>query len=155
MVATLEYAKSLPATTTYTSNMKSIEAVDDFTVKITTNEPYAGLLYDLGYHFNWILPKGLIESGNDFNENPIGTGPYKLVEWVSGDHLTFEAFDDYFDAERKAKIKNLEFTIIPEGVTRALALETGEVDFVWETNGADAASLLNNPDVKTWLPLTM
>ena len=34
----------------------------------------------------------------------------------------------YFDAERKAKIKNLEFTIIPEGVTRALALETGEVD---------------------------
>ena len=148
VVATLEYAKSLPATTTYTSNMKSIEAVDDFTVKITTNEPYAGLLYDLGYHFNWILPKGLIESGNDFNENPIGTGPYKLVEWVSGDHLTFEAFDDYFDAERKAKIKNLEFTIIPEGVTRALALETGEVDFVWETNGADAASLLNNPDVK-------
>ena len=142
VVATLEYAKSLPATTTYTSNMKSIEAVDDYTVKITTNEPYAGLLYDLGYHFNWILPKGLIESGNDFNENPIGTGPYKLVEWVSGDHLTFEAFDDYFDAERKAKIKNLEFTIIPEGVTRALALETGEVDFVWETNGADAASLL-------------
>lgn len=70
------------------------------------------------------------------------------MEWVSGDHLTFEAFDDYFDAERKAKIKNLEFTIIPEGVTRALALETGEVDFVWETNGADAASLLNNPDVK-------
>ncbi len=148
VVATLEYAKSLPASTTYTSNMKSIEAVDDYTVKITTNEPYAGLLYDLGYHFNWILPKGLLESGNDFNENPVGTGPYKLVEWVSGDHLTLEAFDGYFDADRAAKIKNLEFAIIPEGVTRALALETGEVDFVWETNGADAASLLNNPDVK-------
>lgn len=148
VVASLEYAKSLPASTTYTSNMKSIEAVDDYTVKITTNEPYAGLLYDLGYHFNWIMPKGLIESGNDFNENPVGTGPYKLVEWVSGDHLTLEAFDGYFDADRAAKIKNLEFAIIPEGVTRALALETGEVDFVWETNGADAASLLNNPDVK-------
>lgn len=148
VVASLEYAKSIPASTTYTSNFKSIEAVDPYTVKITTYEPYAGLLYDLGYHFNWIMPKSLIESGNDFNENPVGTGPYKLVEWVSGTSLTFEAFDDYFDQDRAAKIKNLEFSIIPEGVSRAIALESGEVDFVWETNGADAASLLSNPDVK-------
>lgn len=148
VVASLEYAKSIPASTTYTSNFKSIEAIDPYTVKITTYEPYAGLLYDLGYHFNWIMPKSLIESGNDFNENPVGTGPYKLVEWVSGTSLTFEAFDDYFDKDRAAKIKNLEFTIIPEGVSRAIALEAGEVDFVWETNGADAASLLGNPDVK-------
>ncbi|MCC8027282.1 MAG: ABC transporter substrate-binding protein [Clostridium sp.] len=148
VVASLEYAKSIPASTTYTSNFKSIEAVDPYTVKITTNEPYAGLLYDLGYHFNWILPKGLIESGNDFNENPVGTGPYKLVEWVSGTSLTFVANEEYFDTERAARIKNLEFTIIPEGVSRAIALEAGEVDFVWETNGADAASLFNNADVK-------
>ncbi|MGN0405473.1 MAG: ABC transporter substrate-binding protein [Bariatricus sp.] len=148
VVASLEYAKSVPASVIYTKNIKSVEAVDDYTVKITTNEPYAGLLYDLGYHFNWILPKGLIESGNDFNENPVGTGPYKLTEWISGTSLKFEAFDEYFDTERAAKIKNLEFTIIPEGVSRAIALEAGEVDFVWETNGADAASLLNNPDVK-------
>lgn len=147
VVATLEYAKSVPASTTYTSNIKSIEAIDPLTVKITTNEPYAGLLYDLGYHFNWILPKTLLESGNDFNENPVGTGPYKLTEWISGTSLSFEAFDGYFDTERVAKIKNLEFTIIPEGVSRAIALEAGEVDFVWETNGADASSLFDNPNI--------
>lgn len=149
VVASLEYAKSVPSSTIYTSNMQSIVAVDDHTVKITTAEPYAGLLYDLGYHFNWIVPKSLLESGNDFNENPVGTGPYKLVEWVSGTSLKFEAFEDYFDKERAAKIKNLEFTIIPEGVSRAIALEAGEIDFVWEINGADAESLLNNPKVKT------
>lgn len=148
VVASLEYAKSVPSSTIYTSNMKSIEAIDDYTVKISTAEPYAGMLYDLGYHFNWIVPKSLLESGNDFNENPIGTGPYNLVEWVSGTSLRFEANENYFDKERAAKIKNLEFTIIPEGVSRAIALEAGEVDFVWEINGADAESLLNNSKIK-------
>ena len=147
VVASLEYAKSIPGSAIYTNNFANIEAVDDYTVKITTPQPYAGLLYDLGYHYNWIVPKSLLDSGNDFNENPIGTGPYKLVEWVSGTSLTFEAFDEYFDTERAAKIKNLEFSIIPEGVSRAIALEAGEIDFVWETNGADAASLMDNPNV--------
>lgn len=147
VVASLEYAKSIPGSAIYTNNFANIEAVDDYTVKITTPQPYAGLLYDLGYHYNWIVPKSLLDSGNDFNENPIGTGPYKLAEWVSGTSLTFEAFDEYFDTERAAKIKNLEFSIIPEGVSRAIALEAGEIDFVWETNGADAASLMDNPNV--------
>ena len=147
VVASLEYAKSIPGSAIYTNNFANIEAVDDYTVKITTPQPYAGLLYDLGYHYNWIVPKSLLDSGNDFNENPIGTGPYKLVEWVSGTSLKFEAFEDYFDTERAAKIKNLEFSIIPEGVSRAIALEAGEIDFVWEANGADAASLRDNPDV--------
>ena len=147
VVASLEYAKSIPSSVTYTNQLKSVEAVSDYEVKITTVEPYAGLLYDLGYHFNWILPSELIASGHDFNEEPIGTGPYKLKEWISGTSLTFEANDEYFDTERAAKIKNLVFTIIPEGVSRAIALEAGEVDFVWEIAGADAATLLENDDI--------
>jgi len=147
VVASLEYAKSIPSSVTYTNQLKSIEAVSDYEVKITTVEPYAGLLYDLGYHFNWIVPSELIASGHDFNESPIGTGPYKLVEWISGTSLKFEAFDGYFDTERAAKIKNLEFTIIPEGVSRAIALEAGEIDFVWELAGADAATLAENEDI--------
>ena len=147
VVASLEYAKSVPASVDYTKNWQSIEALDEYTVKITTPQPYANVLADLGYHFNWILPKSLIESGHNFNEEPIGTGPYKLVEWVSGTSLTYEAFDEYFDTERAAKIKNLEFVIIPEGASRAMALEAGEVDFVWELNAADATNLFENPDV--------
>ncbi|HHW27000.1 MAG TPA: ABC transporter substrate-binding protein [Firmicutes bacterium] len=147
VVATIEYAKTVPGSTLYTGSIKSVEAIDDYTVKITTHKPYAGLLYDLGYHYNFILPKSLIEKGHDFNMEPIGTGPYKLVSWDYGNSLKYEAFEDYFDADHKAKIKNLEFVIIPEGASRAIALEAGEVDFVWEVSGADVARLNANPNV--------
>lgn len=146
--ATIEYAKKVPGSTLYTGRIKSIEAVDDYTVKMTTYEPYAGLLYDMGYHYNFIMPKALIESGHDFNRNPVGTGPYKLVDWNLGTSLTYVANEDYFDPGHKAKIKNLIFMVIPEGPSRAIALEAGEVDFVWEVSGADVANLQSNPEIK-------
>ena len=59
----------------------TIEVVDDYTVKITTDGPQSGLISNLAHHGNFILPADLIESGHDFNEEPIGTGPYKLVAW--------------------------------------------------------------------------
>lgn len=148
VVASLEAAKANPSSVNYTKNWQSIEAVDPYTVKITTPQPYANVLEDLGFHFNWILPKSLLDSGHNFNEEPVGTGPYKLVNWTSGTSLTFEAFDDYFDTERAAKIKNIEFRIIPEGASRTMALEAGEVDFIWELNAADAANILANSKVK-------
>ena len=147
VVASLEAAKANPSSVNYTKNWASIEALDPYTVKITTPQPYANVLEDLGFHFNWIMPKSLIESGHDFNEEPIGTGPYKLVDWVSGTSITLEAFDEYFDTERAAKIKNLEFRFIPEGTSRTMALQTGEVDFVWEVNATDVPNLEANPDI--------
>lgn len=142
--ASIEYAKTFPASILYTGSIDKIEVPDDYTVKLITKQPYAGLLYDLGYHFNFILPKSLIEAKNDFNKNPVGSGPYKLKEWVFGDHITMERFDDYFDKDHIAKIKTLVFKIIPEGASRAIALEAGEVDFVWEVNGADVKNLEGN-----------
>jgi len=148
VVATIEYAKTIPGSDLYTGSIAKVEALDDYTVKLTTDKPYAGLLYDLGYHYNFILPKKLIESGHDFNESPIGTGPYKLSKWNYGNSLEFTANEEYFDADHKAKIKNLIFSIIPEGASRAIALETGEVDFVWEVSGADSAKVKANENLK-------
>lgn len=144
VVASLEYAKSLPAATLYTASMSKIEAIDEYTVKITTSAPYAGLLYDLAYYYNYIVPKALIDANNDFSANPVGTGPYKLKEWNLGNYISLERHDDYFDEAHKAKIPNLVFNIIPEGTSRTIALKSGDVDFVWDVNTADVASLQNN-----------
>ncbi|MFR0797990.1 MAG: ABC transporter substrate-binding protein [Oscillospiraceae bacterium] len=84
-------------------------------MKITTSAPYAGLLYDLAYYYNYIVPKALIDANNDFSANPVGTGPYKLKEWNLGNYISLERHDDYFDEAHKAKIPNLVFNIIPEG----------------------------------------
>lgn len=141
VAASIEWAKTFPGSANYTKNIKSIEAVDDKTVKIVTDGPYAGLLADLAYHYNFIVPKSLIDSGHDFNAEPIGTGPYKFTSWQYGDSLTFQAYDEYFDTERKSSIPNLIFTIIPEGTSRTIALEAGEVDFVYEVPSADVERL--------------
>jgi len=148
VVASLEWAKTFPASANYTSKIAKVEAVDDYTVKITTDGSYAGLLYDLGYHFNFIVPKALIDSKNDFNKNPIGTGPYKFNEWSRGDSITFVKNDNYFDKERMPKIGTLTWRFIPEATSRTIALEAGEVDFVYEVGTTDINRLQENKDIE-------
>lgn len=148
VVATLTWAKTFPASTSYTGKMKAIQAVDDYTVKITTDGPYAGLLYDLGYHYNFIVPKALIESGNNFNANPVGTGPYKLVKWSRGDSIEFVKNDQYFDKSAMPSITHLVWRFIPEGTSRTISLEAGEVDFVYEVETTDIPRLKKNKNVK-------
>lgn len=135
--ASIDYAQSFDRTATYTGSISEVQVVDANTVKIITSAPNPNLLYDLAYHFNCILPHSLIESGNDFSANPVGTGPYKLVSWDKGNTITFEANADYFDADRAPSIKNLVFSIIPEGTTRTMALESGDVDFVYSVASSD------------------
>ncbi|MDD3164340.1 MAG: ABC transporter substrate-binding protein [Oscillospiraceae bacterium] len=143
VAATIAYAQSFPSSATYTGAIASVEVVDPYTVKLVTSDPTPNLLYNLGYHFNFMLPKSLIDSGNDFSANPVGTGPYKLVEWNKGNYISFVANDDYFDADRKASIQNLKFSIIPEGATRTMALESGDVDFVYSVASNDIDRLTN------------
>ena len=93
VAASIEWAKTFPGSANYTRNIKTIEAVDDKTVKIVTEVPYAGLPADLAYHYNFIVPEELIESGHDFNSEPVGTGPYPFVSWQYGDSLNFVGFE--------------------------------------------------------------
>ena len=101
--ASLEQAKESQEVAQYGRSYVSIEIVDDYTIKIITDGPQASLLNDLTSHGNFILPADLIESGHDFNKEPIGTGPYKFVEWNKGESVVFEAFEDYFKGEPAIK----------------------------------------------------
>ena len=143
--ASLELCKESPEVSQYGVSTGTIEVVDDYTVKITTDGPQSGLLSDLTHHGNFILPADLIESGHDFNSEPIGTGPYKLVAWNRGESLEFEAFEDYFGGA--APIKHVTWRIIPEGSSRTMALEAGEVDLIIEVETADMTRLADRwPD---------
>ncbi len=147
VAASIQYAQTFAASAIYTGSMEKVEALDSNTVKITTSAPTPNLLFDLGYHFNFILPKSLIDSGNDFSANPVGTGPWKFVSWDKGNSIQFEAFDGYFDASRKAAIQNLEFVMIPEGSTRTMSLEAGDVDFVYSVASSDIDRLRSDESV--------
>ena len=162
VVTSITYAKTCPEVNLYNASVEKIEKVDDYTVKITTPGPSAILLSDLAHHGNAIIPKKLLDEGHNFSTDPIGTGPYKHVEWKRGDSLEFEMFEDYWDEEHMPSIKHMIWKIIPEGSSRTIALEAGEIDFIIEVEAMDADRLKGNDDLTvidynatnlTWLML--
>jgi len=151
VAASLIFVKQWSERETSQKRIKAAEATGEYTVKITTTEPTSMLLNDLASAGNFIMPKALIDSGNDFNANPIGSGPYVFTNWTFGDSYSFEANDNYFDADRSARIKDLTWRIIPEGSSRTIALEAGEVDFVVEVATQDIPRMDSNPDITVFM----
>ncbi len=148
VVASINLCKESPEVAQYGKAIASVEAIDDYTVKIITDGPQSGLLSDLTHHGNCILPAELIESGHDFNKEPIGSGPYKFVEWKKGESVTLERFDDYFNGP--APIKTVVWKVIPEGSSRTMALEAGEVDLIVEVESTDVSRMKDNSAITVY-----
>ncbi len=148
IVASIENAKNAPDVQLYAGTVKTIEKVDDLTVKITTDGPAANLLYNLAHHGTYIVPKALLEAGHDFNQEPIGAGPYKFVEWKRGQEITLEAFEDYFNKDNAPKIKNVIWKTIPEGNPRTVALEAGDIDYIIELDSSTLQNIEGNADIE-------
>ncbi|EDQ05841.1 Glutathione-binding protein GsiB [Sulfitobacter indolifex] len=110
------------------ANIASITAVDDLTVEITTPKPYAVLPNDLAELL--ILDSEYTEATGDekMDLEPMGTGPYKLGEWIKEEKLTLNAFDGYWAGA--PKIDTVTFRPITNPATRTAALLTGEVDVI-------------------------
>ena len=146
VVASMEYAREYATTKQYSSFWQSAEQVGEYSIKVVTKEPYALTLLDMASLK--VVPKALIESGNDFNLNPIGSGPYRFVSQVLGEKVEFESFDGYFNAEHRAKIRSLTWKIIPEGSSRTIALEAREADFIIEVETNDLERLSGSEGIE-------
>ena len=127
------------------ANIASAKAVDDLTVEITTPGPYAALPNDLAGIL--ILNEEYVKSVGDaeLGLKPMGTGPYMLKEWVKEDHLTLEAFPDYYAG--KAKIDTVVFRPITNPATRTAALLTGELDVVQDLAVRDVERVKSEPGI--------
>lgn len=109
------------------------EVVDETTVNIMTNGPDP-VLPSRMYWMKIVpasAPTGALGAAedSDFAVNPVGTGPYKLVEWARGDHITIEKNDDYW-GENPSNIESVTYVFIPEAGTRQAGLISGEYDLV-------------------------
>lgn len=123
--------------------VESTEVKDDYTVIIKTKDPFAPLLSHLSHTAASILnEKAVTEAGDDYQNNPVGTGPFKFVSHDSGDKVTLERFDEYYG--EPAKVKTLVFKNIPEGTNRAIGLETGEIDIAYEIEPIDLENVRSN-----------
>jgi peptide/nickel transport system substrate-binding protein len=139
--------------------VESIEAPDASTVVITLNRPYAPLIGLLSVFDAPIVPKHVYEGSdpltNPANQEPIGSGPFRFVEWVRGERIVLERFDDYF--LENALLDRVIYRVIPQDVARSVALEVGEADILWGfyMPTADIDRLDANPAIDVWRGLTI
>lgn len=150
VVASVYYVREFPEARASHGSIVGAEVVDRYTFRLDTGQPNAMLFFDLTLQGNFVMPASLIESGHDFTAEPIGSGPFVFEEWRHGDSLTFRAFENYFDIPRAAKIEEITWRIIPEGSSRVIALEGGEVDFIVEVPSPDIPRLAANPDIEIY-----
>jgi peptide/nickel transport system substrate-binding protein len=130
--------------------LDGIDTPDPNTVVFRFKQPYGPLLQRLDVVEAPIVAKHVYE-GQDpttaaANLKPVGTGPYKLAEYVKGDHIKLVRNDNYF----KPGLPNLDeidFRIIPQASTAVQALEAGEVDYIQGVPGPDLARVKANPAI--------
>jgi peptide/nickel transport system substrate-binding protein len=110
-------------------SMAGAEVVDDLTVDIVTKEPYGPILRTLAmYCMGIVSPTAVKKLGADFSRAPVGTGPFKFVEWKTNTHVIIERNPDYWGD--KALLDRVIFKVVPEEGARMIALQTGDADMV-------------------------
>lgn len=113
---------------TFLKLVKTVEKVDDLTVKFTLVQPYA--IFDRQMTYINMMSKTYFDKVGDagYGAQPVGTGPYKMIEWIKDDRMVLKANPTYWRGE--PAIKTATFRPIPSEASRASALMSGEVDLV-------------------------
>lgn len=121
------------------------EAADDLTVVATLVEPNASFFTDISVP---IIPDQSLEGQDlrtgEFNRSPIGTGPFKVTEWITGESITLEANENYFKG--RPCLDRIIFRIIPDLQAQVNALLTGEIDYLLNAPGASVAQFEGSAD---------
>ena len=109
------------------SEVDRTDIVDSSTVHIHTRTPFPTLL--LGLNWAFILPPKYTQENPDrLGQQPVGTGPFKFVDWAQGDHVTMAANESYFGG--RPSLDKFTYRIIPDDSARFAALKAGEIDIM-------------------------
>lgn len=129
---------------------ESSSAVDEYTVEIKMTEPYGPLPVSLAtYALSMVSPTAAEAAGETFGQSPVGSGPFKFVEWVPQNQVVLERSPDYAWASEihavsgPAQLAKLTFRPIVEPATRGAALLAGEVQMAI-LSASDFAALEGN-----------
>ncbi len=136
-----------------TSVIESVEAVDDYTVRFHLTKPLGPFIQNMGMFYMYQMsPTAVQEQGEDYGlpgQVAVGTGPFKYVDWVEGDHLTLERYDDYHGDV--AKVNRVIVRVIPDNAARYLALQAGDIHGMGFPNPDDSQACEEDPDCQRLL----
>lgn len=150
--------------TTFLCNiLKTWEKVDDYTIKITLNEPFGAFISNLAHPACVIMSPKVIEAGVEACAySPVGTGQYTFVEWIEGDHLTLALNPDWWGydadicggtalADKDAGFKTITFKPVAESATRVAMLQAGDAQVIWPTPTESVSVLEADPNVTSYV----
>jgi len=131
--------------------LKSVDKVDDYTIKITLNRPEAPFLSDLAMEYAGIQSKeyadAMLKAGTPekIDQEPVGTGPFMLVQYQKDAVIRYKAFPEFWGG--KAAIDDLIFAITPDASVRWAKLQKGECHVMPYPNPADLEAIRKDPNV--------
>jgi peptide/nickel transport system substrate-binding protein len=144
---TLERAASSPQTLYLFKPITKVTVIDNYTVQVTTDKPFGALLNNLAAVQGGIVSKkAVLKYGDDYVNHPVGTGQYKLKEWLPGNRIVFEGFKDAYQGA--SNFEELTYLTIPEVSNRMIALETGEVDVAFDIGIMDKETIENSNNLE-------
>ncbi|TDX59047.1 ABC transporter substrate-binding protein [Orenia marismortui] len=123
-----------------------LRATDDYTVEIKLTEPFTPFLSVLAMENAAIVSKDAIEEyGEQFSQNPVGTGPFKFVEWKHDSKIVLEKNEDYY-LDGRPYLDKLLFRIISEGTSAFAEYEQGNIYQIDSDIPDGQMSRVLNPD---------
>jgi peptide/nickel transport system substrate-binding protein len=138
-------------------NMVKSRSGYELITAVDTPDPYTAIVHYKEFYapyltrFAPVLPEhilGKLPDINDapYNRMPVGTGPFKVTEWVSGDHIAMVKNPYYRDAKH-VKIDEIFFKFIPSREVGIAQLQAGDIDGVWDLIESQIPMMEKNPNI--------
>lgn len=124
--------------------ISSIDTPDDHTVVFHLSEPFAPLLASLASGWAAILPATLIAAGHDFDNKPVGTGPFMLTRWVRDNRIVLTRNPDYW-MKGHPTLDGVNMNVITEHAVQIQGLLSGQIDVDYLLNKEDLPQIEKNP----------
>jgi len=131
----------------YNNNIAKTEVVDDYTARITLKTPFSAFVNQLAHPSTvMISPTALAKYGKDIATNPVGTGPFKFVEWKQTDYLPVAKNDNYWQ-KGLPKVDSITWKPVIDSNARAAVMQTGEAHFTYPLPYEQADVLKGKPEL--------
>ncbi|MEM4623351.1 MAG: ABC transporter substrate-binding protein [Desulfurococcaceae archaeon] len=132
------------------SSLQEVVCVDDYTVRFIYNESFPAFISFLAWYGTWILPEHIYNKTEYSDwmdpsipalQRPIGTGPFKFVEYVKGSHIVLEANENYFKG--RPCVDRVVYKIVPDPTSAEQTFLAGEGDVLQNPPPISDIPLLN------------
>jgi len=144
----LDYANDPKFARTYKllEAVDSVEVMDEYTIRVNLNAP--NRIFPASLTEFWVLPT---DPGIDHSTHPVGTGPFKFVEWNRAQYIKLEKFDEYWQ-DGLPYLDGILFKFVPDLDVQLIQLQTGESDFMMNPSFAQIAQFEANDQLQLVYP---